>query len=144
MGPGNKRSLISSLTCLYTCFRLLFLTFKLCYDATSKGSDETAHKYTHFYFFILFCPLPLRLMSNGTCGITSGTSLFAELFRECPVQYSHHQIPARSHTFEKIDHEITSTVILRMVVVSNKRKYVHELLVNRLFKLAQEKVWMVN
>ena len=30
----------------------------------------------------------------------------------------------------------------RMVVVSYKRKHVHELLVNRLFKLAQEKVWL--
>ena len=60
-------------------------------------------------------------------------------------------IPARSHTFVKIDHEMISTVILfsslplihsRRVVVSNKRKYVHELLVNRLFKPAQEKVWL--
>ena len=30
----------------------------------------------------------------------------------------------------------------RRVVVSYKRKYVHELLVNRLFKPAQEKVWL--
>ena len=30
----------------------------------------------------------------------------------------------------------------RRVVVSYKRKYVHELLVNCLFKLAQEKVWL--
>ena len=51
-------------------------------------------------------------------------------------------IPARSHTFVEIDHEIISTVILlpRRVVVSYKRKYVHKLLVNRLFKPAQEKV----
>ena len=45
-------------------------------------------------------------------------------------------IPARSHTFVEIDHEIISTV------VSYKRKYVHEVLVNCLFKLAQEKVWL--
>ena len=58
-------------------------------------------------------------------------------------------IPARSHTFVEIDHEIISTVILllpllhsRRVVVSYKRKYVHKLLVNRLFKPAQEKVWL--
>ena len=41
--------------------------------------------------------------------------------------------------------EILSTVTLiysRRVVVSYKRKYVHELLVNRLFKPAQEKVWL--
>ena len=29
----------------------------------------------------------------------------------------------------------------RMVVVSYKRKYVHKVLVNCLFKVAQEKVW---
>ena len=58
-------------------------------------------------------------------------------------------IPARSHTFVEIDHEIISTVILlpslnhsRRVVVSYKRKYVHEVLVNCLFKLGQEKVWL--
>ena len=57
--------------------------------------------------------------------------------------------PVRSHTFMEIDHEMISTVILllplihsRRVVVSYKRKYVHELLVNRLFKPAQEKVWL--
>ena len=57
--------------------------------------------------------------------------------------------PAPSHTFVEIDHEIISTVITslplihsRRVVVSYKRKYVHELLVNRLFKPAQEKVWL--
>ena len=54
-------------------------------------------------------------------------------------------IPAWSHTFVEIVHEIISMVILllsadsRRVVVSYKRKYVHEVLVNRLFKLAQEK-----
>ena len=54
-------------------------------------------------------------------------------------------IPTRSHTFAEIDHELISTAILlpfadsRMVVVSYKQKYVHELLVNRLVKLAQEK-----
>ena len=57
-------------------------------------------------------------------------------------------IPVRSHTFVEIDHEMISTVILlplihsRRAVVSYKRKYVHELLVNRLFKPAQEKVWL--
>ena len=52
-------------------------------------------------------------------------------------------IPIRSHTFVEIDHEMISTLIYsRRVVVSYKRKYVHELLVNRLFKPAQEKVWL--
>ena len=56
-------------------------------------------------------------------------------------------IPVRSHTFVEIDHEMISTVILllplshsRRVVVKYKRKYVHKLLVKRLFKPAQEKV----
>ena len=53
-------------------------------------------------------------------------------------------IPARSHTFVEIDHEIISIHLIhsRRVVVSYKRKYVHKLLVNRLFKPAQEKVWL--
>ena len=57
-------------------------------------------------------------------------------------------IPARSHTVMEIDHKIISMTILlpsadhsRMVVVSYKRKYVHELLVKHFFKPAQEKVW---
>ena len=53
-------------------------------------------------------------------------------------------IPARSHTFMEIDHEIISKTILlpsadsRKVGVSYKRKYVQEVLVKRLVKLAQE------
>ena len=56
-------------------------------------------------------------------------------------------ISAWSHTLVEIDHEIISTVILplplnhsRRVAVSYKQKYVYEVLVNCLFKLAQEKV----
>ena len=51
-------------------------------------------------------------------------------------------IRARSHTFAEIDHEIISTAIrlpsadLRRVVVSYKPKYVQEVLVNSLVKLA--------
>ena len=56
-------------------------------------------------------------------------------------------IPAQSHTFMEIDHEIIflrSFFSLplnhsRKVVVSNKRKYVQEVLVNHMFKLTQEK-----
>ena len=54
-------------------------------------------------------------------------------------------ILAQSHIFAKIDHEIISTAILlssadlRRVVVRYKRKYVHEVLVKRIVKLAQEK-----
>ena len=45
-------------------------------------------------------------------------------------------ISSQSHNFVEIDHEIISMAILlpspdlRRVVVSNKRKYVHEVLVN--------------
>ena len=45
-------------------------------------------------------------------------------------------IPAQSHTFPEIDHKIISTTILlpstdsKRVVVSYKRKFVHEVLVN--------------
>ena len=52
-------------------------------------------------------------------------------------------IPAHSHTFREIDHEIISMVILlpsadsRRVVVSYN--HVHKVLVNPLFKLAEEK-----
>ena len=63
----------------------------------------------------------------------------------CPVVvFSHTRIPARSHKFVEIDLAIISMAILlasadtRRVVVSNKRKYVHEVLVNHLVKLAQE------
>ena len=58
-------------------------------------------------------------------------------------------ILARYHTFVEIDHEIISRsfsslllIYSRRVVVSYKRKYVHKLLVNRLLKPAQEKVWL--
>ena len=44
-------------------------------------------------------------------------------------------IPVRSHTFVEIDHEIISMAILLLpLVVSYKRKYVHEVLVNCLIK----------
>ena len=52
---------------------------------------------------------------------------------------------ARSQTFAEIDHEIICLVILppsadsKRVVVSYKRKYAHEVLVNHLVKLAQDK-----
>ena len=54
-------------------------------------------------------------------------------------------IRAWSHTFVKIDHKIISKAVVlpsadtRRIVVSYKGKYVHEVLVNRLVDLAQEK-----
>ena len=56
-------------------------------------------------------------------------------------------IPARSHTLVEIDYGIISMAILlpsadsRRVVVSYKRKYVHEVLANRLVKLWKKMVW---
>ena len=50
--------------------------------------------------------------------------------------------------FVEIDHEIISTTILlpsadsRKVVVSYMGNYVHKVLLNRLVKLSQEKVWL--
>ena len=58
-------------------------------------------------------------------------------------------IPAHSHTFWRLIMKLFlrsfSSLPLnhsRRVVVSYKRKYVQEVLGNRLFKLAQEKVWL--
>ena len=60
-------------------------------------------------------------------------------------------IPARYHTFVEIDHEIISTVILLPSAdlfkkgccqLQAKVQYVHKLLINRLLKPAQEKVWL--
>ena len=85
--------------------------------------------------------VPGRVAQSVTCLATD-----ASLTADPGVASS---IPARSHTFVEIDHEIISTVILLpsaesfkkgcCLVVSYKRKYVHEVLVNCLFKLAQEK-----
>ena len=56
-------------------------------------------------------------------------------------------IPVWSHTYAEIDHEIISTAIIlhsadsRRVVVSYKRKYAHEVLVNCLVK-PRKKVWL--
>ena len=88
----------------------------------------------------ILCFKPGRVAQSVTCLATDA----------CPIANPGvaSLIPARSHTFVEIDHEKFSTVILlpyadhsRRVVVSYKRKYVHELLVIRLFKPAQEKVW---
>ena len=58
-------------------------------------------------------------------------------------------IPAQSHTFTKIDHEIISTAILlpsadsrRAVFQLQVKVYVHGVLVKHLVKLAKEKVWL--
>ena len=56
--------------------------------------------------------------------------------------------PIHTLIWSPVDHGISSTAILlpsadsRRVVVSYKQNYVDEVLVNRLVKLAQEKVWL--
>ena len=89
-----------------------------------------------------YIPRPGRVAQSVTCLATDA----------CLTAYPGvaSSILARSHTFVEIDHEIISTVILlpsadsflEGLFVSYKRKYVHKLLVNRLFKPAQEKVWL--
>ena len=78
----------------------------------------------------LFLCLKLGRVAQSVTGLTTDASLTAD-----PGVAS--LILVRSHTFVEIDYEIISTVILlpsadhsRRVVVSYKRKYVHEVLVN--------------
>ena len=83
---------------------------------------------------------PGRVAQSVTC-LATDASLTAD-----PRVVS--SIPTRSNTFVVIDHEIISMVILLSSAKSFKKgcqlqeKYVHEVLVNCLFKLAQEKVWL--
>ena len=54
-------------------------------------------------------------------------------------------IPARSHTFVEIDHEIISTVILLPSAesfMSYKRKYVHDYWLTACSSLPRKKVWL--
>ena len=92
----------------------------------------------HFYLkLFIFTSIPGRV-AKWVMWLAADTCLTAD----SGVASS---IPARSHTFMEIDHEIINAVILlpsadsRRVVISYKRKYVHEVLVNCLFKLPQEK-----
>ena len=106
--------------------------------------------------------MPGRVAQSVTC-LATDTRLTADSGVTSLIQ-------ARSHTFMEIDHEIflrsssslplnhsrrveidyeiISWVILFpsaesfKKVVSYKQKYVHEVLVNCLFKLAQEKMWL--
>ena len=54
-------------------------------------------------------------------------------------------IPAHFHTFMEINHELSSMVILLLLIQEGlcyKLKYEHKILVNRLVKLVQQKVWL--
>ena len=73
------------------------------------------------YTFLTLCPL-----GNFSCFFLTSADIF------------------QNHLFRKILRSFSSLPLIhsRRVVVSYKQKYVHELLVNRLFKPAQEKVWL--
>ena len=117
--------------------------FGTCRVELIKPSCQAKTAAQKLFFIWLDVPLNLkdRVAQSVTCLATD-----ACLTADPGVASS---IPARYHTFVEIDHEIISTVILllrliysRGFVVSYKRKYVHKLLVNRLLKPAQEKVWL--
>ena len=92
--------------------------------------------------------LAIRLIfiSNGTSEPHSTVGNMSDC-RSCFAS----SIPAQSHNFMEIDHKIISMAKLlpsadsKRVVVSYKRKYLHEVLVNLLVKnakLARKKVWL--
>ena len=95
----------------------------------------------YIYTELILLSEPGRVVQSVTC-LATDVSLTAD-----PGVAS--LIPSRSHTFVEIDYELFlwsfSSLPLnhsRRIVVSYKRKYVHEVLFNFLFKLAQEKVWL--
>ena len=115
--------------------RTILYRFNICILFVETSTFLVISSFPFFFY------LPGRVAQSVTCLATD-----ACLTADPGVASS---IPARYHTFVEIDHEIISTVILllpliysRRVVVSYKRKYVHKLLVNRLLKPAQEKVWL--
>ena len=91
----------------------------------AKKSD-----YSLFINFI-FKSLKIGLFINFKTLITHYSLFFGSLFtihyKKGPL-LTNHYTPPLIHS--------------RRVVVSYKRKFVHKLLVNRLFKPAQEKVWL--
>ena len=94
-----------------------------------------------FLFFFVTFTVNKRIAQSVTCLATD-----ASLTADPGVASS---IPARSHTFMEIDHEIISTVILLPSTEPFKKgccqlqaKVCAEVLVNCLFMLAQEKVWL--
>ena len=104
------------------------------------------HKIDRFllsrYFYLFVCHrLPGRVAQSVTCLATDTC-----LTTDTGVASS---IPARPilswRLIMQLFLRLFSSLPLihsRRVVVSYKRKYVHKLLVNRLFKPAQEKVWL--
>ena len=81
------------------------------------------------------CFVPGRVAQSVTC-LTTDAYLTADLGVASLIS------ARRSHTFVEIDHEIISTAILFPSADLFKKvccQYVHKVLVNRLFKLAEGK-----
>ena len=91
---------------------------------------------------ILITPLPLQLFVGLRRAV--GNVSDCRYVSDCRSRVTN-SIQPRSHTFVEIYHEIISTAILlpsadsRGAVVSYKRKFVHDLIFNRLVELVQEK-----
>ena len=89
-------------------------------QAKSFDDDCLCHYILYKYLFDTLLRLLGRLEQSVTC-LTADPGVVS-------------LIPAWSHTLMEIDHEIISTVILLSIdsrgVVSYKRKYMHEVLVN--------------
>ena len=133
------RDVLSRSQTLYQKTRTRYFIYQLTHCFTLQTSDYDVI----FDFCVDLASLgrhskkPGRIAQSVTC-LATDACLTAD-------QGVGSSIPVRPHTFVKIDHEMILLLPLihsRRVVVSYKRKYVHELLVNRLFKPAQEKVWL--
>ena len=130
---GNMKVAVAMVTEIVKMFQK-YMDLKMCFNLHIQVPVST-------YFMILHLDsylkkfMPDQVVQSVTC-LTADTYLTAD----SGVAIS---LPARSHTFLEIDHEIISTAIhlpsadSRRVVVSYK--YVHKVLVNFLVKLAQEK-----
>ena len=119
-----------------SCHLIMMMILKMTSRLTGTMlSDELVHLNFvwgfGFKYNLTSWNIPGRVAQSVTCLATD-----ARLTADPGVASSN---PAQSHTFVEIDLQIISTV---RVVVSYKPKYVHSVLVNCLFKLAQEKVWL--
>ena len=113
-------------------------------SARRESLDKPAHRHILVRFFAYHKHKVLGCIAQSVTCLAADTCLTADMCLTADPGVAS-SIPTQSHTFVEIDHEIISTVILlpsadsRRIVVSYKRKYVHEVLVNCLVKLAQEK-----
>ena len=98
----------------------------LCFSHATKTGNSHMEAILHKYIRLTNRIMPGHVAQLVTC-LTADTFLTAD-------SGVGRLITAQSHTFLKIDREIISTAILlpsadsRRVVVSNKQKYVHEVL----------------